>query len=350
MLEHKLYYYIYMSNQLQIYDSELEKLTATYNQSLRILGIRLKQNIQYVNNLNIRRSLKIKAISNIRQQYNNRVKKLNSDYNNKKQQLTNMINLLLINNKKALLIGINYINTPNELYGCINDTNNLRELLVNNFHYTNFTILTDETNIKPTKQNIIDSLKMLLVNANSGDNLFFSYSGHGTCTIDMNSDELDGQDELIIPLDAVSINTCILDDELNNIIQTNLKPDVKLFMMFDSCFSGTVVDLKYNYMYDSELLVTNNNAMEINGEVFMISGCKDNQTSADTYVKYNNKNMSSGAMTYAFLKSIGDFGKNINFKNLIENMRNILKAEGYEQIPQLSSNMLVDINTKLFTL
>ena len=91
------------------------------------------------------------------------------------------------------------------------------------------------------------TLNKLLSNSISGDSLFVSYSGHGTYINDLNGDELDGQDELWVPIDATSIKSCISDDELNSIITTNLKPQTTLFVLSDSCFSGTVLDLKYNY-------------------------------------------------------------------------------------------------------
>ena len=244
------------------------------------------------------------------------------------------------------MIGINYIGTPNELYGCINDTNNIKNILQEKFNYNNFNILTDNTNQKPTKINIINELTNLLVNSHKGDTLFFLYSGHGTCTIDLNNDEMDEQDEIIVPLDAVSISSCIYDDELNQIIKNNLKNGVKLFMLFDSCFSGTVVDLKYNYLDSDNYNNTtvNPNVLETSGQVFMISGCKDNQTSADAFVNYNGQNTFAGAMTFSFLKTIQQLGTNITLKTLLQNMRTLLQENKYSQIPQLSSGTLIDID------
>jgi hypothetical protein len=58
----------------------------------------------------------------------------------------------------------------------------------------------------------------------------------------------------------------------------------------------------------------------------------DKQTSADAFI--NNK--FQGAMTWSFLKSINS-NKNIKWFDLVQNMRNLLKSNGYNQIPQLSS-------------
>lgn len=55
-------------------------------------------------------------------------------------------------NKRALLIGINYRETPSELRGCINDVNNVKEfLLTKGYKEKYITILTDDTEVKPTQ-------------------------------------------------------------------------------------------------------------------------------------------------------------------------------------------------------
>lgn len=320
------------------------QLTSAFNAQVNILQKQLNANINRVNSLRINNRLKASYINTFIANYNAMIANLRT----KLAADIRSVNLLVtvpMSNKHALLIGINYIGTPNELSGCINDTKNVKALIEQKFGYNNCVFLTDETNKKPTKQNIIDGLTNLLVNSVTGDTLFFLYSGHGTCRVDLNGDELDGQDELIFPIDASTINTCISDDELNKIIRTNLKPGVKLFALFDSCFSGTVLDLRYNYLDNNNNLTTtiNLNVPETAGQVVMISGCMDSQTSADAYVNYNGKNTNSGAMTFVFLKTIQQLGTNITLKTLIETMRTLLKENGYDQIPQLSSGKAMDI-------
>lgn len=335
-----------MNQELEYYKKLcITQLTKVYNSQITLIFNNLNSNIRYINGLRITIKIKMQRINVLKNIYyvtvNNLKTKFASDI--KAVNLLTEIPGTLKPKKNALLVGINYKGSPNVLYGCINDTNNIKTLLQDRFAFKNYLFLTDDTNKKPTKQNIITELTNLLVNAVSGDTLFFLYSGHGTCTTDLNGDELDGQDELIVPIDATSIQSCILDDELNKIIQTNIKNGVKLFLLFDSCFSGTVLDLKYNYLD----YFNNPNVVETLGQVIMISGCTDNQTSADAYVNYNGKNTSSGAMTFAFLKTIQDLGTNISLKTLIETMRSLLKDNGYDQVPQLSSGKAIDINTLL---
>lgn len=330
--------YIYKQNQIKI-------LTTQYNATLLLLRNKLLADINRINSLNISRIFKNNQINIIRKKYNEAVSNVTLEFNKNKNKINSITSIYTSNNKKeALLIGINYIGKSYELKGCINDTSNLKNLLQQSFSYNNFTLLTDLTNKKPNKTNIMEELTKLLVNSKEGDHIFFSYSGHGTHTADLNRDELDGQDEMLFPLEASSIETCISDDELFNVIKTNLKSGVKLFMLFDSCFSGTVVDLKYNYLVNNLETINNPNVSETKGQVIMISGCKDNQTSEDTYVNFNGKNDFSGALTFAFLETINTLGIKITYKTLLENMRSILLKNNYSQIPQCSSGTLIDIN------
>jgi len=324
--------------------NKINELTSAFNTSLISLRNILVANIKKINKMKIPKKIKIQKLNTLQKTYNNSVAKITKQYQTNKIKILSLTSIP--KNRNSLLIGINYIGTPNELYGCINDTNNIKNMLQQKFSYNNFIFLTDQTNKKPTKDNIINEITKLLVNSKTGDSLFFLYSGHGTYALDLNNDELDGQDELIVPLDATNINTCISDDELNQIIKNNLKEGVQLFMLFDCCFSGTIMDLKYNYIYSDNFNNTtiNPNCSETISQVIMISGCKDNQTSADSIVNYNKNVINSGAMTFSFLKTIQDLGTNISFKTLLVNMRKILSENGYSQIPQLSSGISIDIN------
>ena len=248
---------------------------------------------------------------------------------------------LKINKKKsALLVGINYIGTPYELYGCINDADSIKER-ISKKGFQNINMLTDLTTTKPTRENIIKEFTALLSSAQEGDLLFFLYSGHGSYILDKNGDEKTLYDQLIMSCD---LNT-ILDDELKQIIQTNLKKNVTLFAMFDSCFSGSVLDLKYQYMdslnYDN--FTENEKQLETKGNVFMISGCSDYQTSADAII--NNK--ATGAMAWSFNEALKQ-KDNCSWRELVKSMRDLLKTSQYDQIPQFSSGLFENIDAPVF--
>src|SRR6478735_5749815 len=83
--------------------------------------------------------------------------------------------------KKALIIGINYIGTDNELAGCISDATEINKRITSSFGYEpeDILMLTDETEKKPTKKGIEDGIAWLLKGVVAGDVLLFYYSGHG---------------------------------------------------------------------------------------------------------------------------------------------------------------------------
>ena len=236
----------------------------------------------------------------------------------------------------ALLIGTNYVGSQYQLSGCVNDVDSLNIFAgSNNF---DITILSDKSTLKATRTNILSEFTKVLSNSQIGDSIFLSYSGHGSYIKDTDNNELIGYDQVIVPSDFKQI----IDDELKQIIQTHLKPGVTLVALFDCCYSGTVLDLKYNYMDsifgNGTQDIANTQETETNGDVIMISGCSDIQTSADAYIdgKYQ------GAMTWSFLQSVR-ISK--TWRELVTNMRQKLSTNGLTQIPQLSSGKQIDIDT-----
>ena len=71
-------------------------------------------------------------------------------------------------------------------------------------------------------------------------------TGHGGQTKDLDGDEEDGYDEVIYPVDFRQVGH-IVDDEMHRIMVTQLQPGVRLTAIFDSCHSGTALDLPYIY-------------------------------------------------------------------------------------------------------
>jgi uncharacterized caspase-like protein len=332
-----------MPSELDIYKKiRINNLQNILNTKLSRLNNNLSNKIRIIQKSRLKPKVKQIRINKLNNIYNNSVNILNQEFNNNVSTIQSFSPkpIIINKNKKALLIGINYTGTENELYGCINDTNSIKNrLLQNGFNEIN--ILTDLTDVKATKENILNAFKNLLINSQPGDLLFFAYSGHGSYTYDRNNDENTGYDQLIIPSDL----NAIVDDDLKSIIQSNLKENVTLFAMFDSCFSGSVLDLKYQYLdslnYDN--YTENNKQLETKGKVLMISGCSDYQTSDEAVI--NNK--ATGAMTWSLLETLKQ-SPNCSWRDLLKGMRNLLKTSEYDQIPQFSSGTFENIDTPVF--
>ncbi|KAI8973088.1 caspase domain-containing protein [Trametes punicea] len=250
--------------------------------------------------------------------------------------------------KKALCIGINYRGQPNQLYGCINDARNVQAFLMRHgYRAGDIEVLTDDssdTRRLPTRNNIIDAMHRLVRDAHPHDSLFFHYSGHGAQVKDKNGDEIDGYDEVIFPLDHKAYGY-ISDDLMHTIMVKSLPAGCRLTALFDSCHSGSVLDLPYLYHTDGRVKGSQVTAKWVEykstpADVISWSGCKDSQTSADTF----EKGVATGAMSYAFMTSLSQT-PNQSYQELLRSIRVILKKR-YSQKPQLSSSHRIDTNLR----
>lgn len=275
--------------------------------------------------------------------------------------------------KKALLIGINYKNSDAELNGCINDVNNMCNMLTQNCGYepNNVIVLTDDTPNQPTKANIEAYIKWLVAGAKSGDNLFFHYSGHGSYVRDRNGDEADGNDEVLVPIDYMTA-PCITDDWLYDNLASKVPFGCTLYALTDCCHSGTMLDLRYGYqsmcalkngslVNDMPYVATNwtdrfsmsvNKKNEVRGRVILISGCLDPQTSADAYIR----GQGQGAFTYCLLECMKAnvthtpdgktrYRGNTRLRNILKEVNARLDIGEFEQNSQLSTGKQTDIES-----
>ena len=62
----------------------------------------------------------------------------------------------------------------------------------------------------------------------------------------MDGDEDDGYDEVIYPVDFRQVGH-IVDDQMHDMLVKPLQPGVRLTAIFDSCHSGSALDLPYIY-------------------------------------------------------------------------------------------------------
>lgn len=292
--------------------------------------------------------------------------------------------------RKALIIGINYIGTQNQLRGCINDAHNIFNFLTSMYGYSpdDIVMLTDDQTDMvrvPTRNNMLRAMQWLVNGAQPNDSLFLHYSGHGGQTKDLDGDEADGMDDVIYPVDF-QVAGHIVDDDMHDIMVKPLLPGVRLTALFDSCHSGTVLDLPYTYSTKGvikepniwkdvgqdglqvvmDYAVGNTGAMigsigsmassfknRMGGsynreqviqmkfspaDVIMLSGSKDNQTSADA----TEAGQATGAMSYSFVKVLS-MQPQQSYLSLLNNMRAELSGK-YTQKPQLSASHPIDVN------
>ncbi|XP_058108927.1 metacaspase-9-like [Magnolia sinica] len=146
---------------------------------------------------------------------------------------------MAVTNKLALLVGCNYTNNhkvpvENKLHGCINDVNAVQALIRQRFGFQdkNITILTEETEMKPTSYNIMYQLKSLIDAAKPGDTLLFYFSGGGAVVKHTVKNKITDI-PAIVPSDLHPITVDFILPKLN------LLPDGAFFTFIcDSSYSG----------------------------------------------------------------------------------------------------------------
>jgi len=256
--------------------------------------------------------------------------------------------------KRAVLVGINkYKPELNaDLKGCVNDVEAMRDLLIKFFGFSaeDIRVLCDD---RATKAAILERLSWLIGEAVPGDVLVFHYSGHGSQVRDRDGDELaDNLDEILCPYDLDWDDP--LTDDIIGAVFDKVPAGASLIMICDACHSGTMT---------KELLGGASNPSEIRAKFIMppfdikartlgrdipkthmrtvtrgsqrhvlLSGCKDDQTSADATFE----GVPQGALTWATVESI-KVNPNVTWTELYSKILNRISGR-FIQTPQLSGD------------
>lgn len=137
--------------------------------------------------------------------------------------------------KTAICIGINYVGTPHELAGCINDAANWGAVLAD--HGFTVNALIEQA---ATRFTILSAIGALIAATQSGEIGVITFSGHGTWVPDKDGDEPDGRDEALVPIDMGDDGkNMILDDELH-VLFSRIAPGATIVLITDCCHSGTI--------------------------------------------------------------------------------------------------------------
>jgi hypothetical protein len=236
---------------------------------------------------------------------------------------------------RALCTGINdYPGSDNDLNGCLNDARNWDNL----FTALGFEVTRLEDNAV-TINNFYEMAKKILEKALPGEWVVIQYSGHGTFTVDMSGDEVDGYDEALFLFDGL-----FLDDRFQQLL-SNIQIGVHILIILDSCFSGTatrkinskavVVRPKFVYPSWIDKMPKQMKPVTKIGENAMVeilmSGAADIEYSYDAYID----GKSTGAFSYY---AINTYKSGMTFDEWYTEIRKHLPSSRYPQTPQLEGS------------
>lgn len=154
----------------------------------------------------------------------------------------------------ALLIGINDYRNVTPLQGAVNDVQALRDVLVDNWGFAPKDIRSIVDG-EATHANILRELAALRQRSAPGDFVLVYFSGHGTSALDTKSNlPLPYSSGAFVPVDfpgAARLRELVKADRLADALiigRTHLRPvfsalekDREVFVISDSCFSGSMV-------------------------------------------------------------------------------------------------------------
>jgi hypothetical protein len=254
----------------------------------------------------------------------------------------------------ALCIGINdYPGTGSDLAGCVNDAHDWGAALKARGFKVSY-LLDRKASGKAMRQ----AIGALVSGARAGDHVVVQYSGHGSFVPDVDGDEPDGTDECLCPYD-IAANGPITDDELYA-LYSNRAYGVRLFIVSDSCHSGTVArfapirtpptiagrkapqrkvrflpPLAFVSRRDASRLGVRR-AARASGPPgrhagLLMAGCQDTEYSYDAYFR----GRPNGAFTFVALDALRRLPKSATYRDWFRRVRAALPSQQYPQTPNL---------------
>lgn len=291
----------------------------------------------------------------------------------------------------ALLIGINYyesIQTYPQLYknlgGCVGDIDlvdsYLKETLkIPQNQIWKLTAPVEESNelsafrsargnILPTYENIVKAFAELTAAANSGDQVYIHYSGHGGRAVTI-FPELEGaqrQDESIVPMDIGRPNGRYLRDvEIATLIKRLTEKNCVITVIFDSCHSGgatrgdcairgnennevdRTVKSKESLVATREELIQNwkiltqadpelsTGWLPNKDDYVFLAACRPTEFAYEYAVNDGQRN---GALTYWMMDTLTSSTSVLTYKSLYSRVKGMIQSKFPQQLPMLIGN------------
>jgi hypothetical protein len=201
----------------------------------------------------------------------------------------------------SIHIGLNHVETSSpeyqglivpELYGCLRDAESMEELARAQGFSSSVSLHDGEA----TAERVLEAIKSAGAQAQAGDIVMITYSGHGSEVPDTEGAGDGGYDQTWVLYDRM-----LLDRELGALWPT-FAPGARIVMVSDSCHSGTVdrdvyrrgIELRTldaTSAHTAAALFARNNpelmrlprirSAELSAAVILLAACQDNQSAQD---------------------------------------------------------------------
>lgn len=259
--------------------------------------------------------------------------------------------IALAQRKRAFLVGISHYDTAltgyqwNNING-VEDINLLRPLLKEQ-GFTSTALLDDQA----TYGNITNQLKEFIDITKKGDIVYLHFSTHGQPVEDLNSDEDDGWDEAIVPIDAYKLykkgvyegQKHLIDDQLNKFIKRlreKMGPKGFLYVVIDACHAGTssrandesVRGTKVGFSYNNKVFKPSTNKkshykIESStklADIICIEACKPDQVNSE--IKIGDKRY--GPLSYNIAQALSGYTLTTDADEFLKRIKTSMQKEG----------------------
>lgn len=270
--------------------------------------------------------------------------------------------------KRALLVAVQGYLRPKDpktatALNTVADVKLLKQVLVTKLGFKDTHVTVIDTMATTKKASIVAALKQFLMESQTGDVLYFHYSGHGSQTI--NGEDYLGWDQTLVPSDYLTGSHAndIRDKELAQILKVGLegKTPAAFLLSFDSCHSGTVTrgggGVNRSYTRDTPKMppgrkeaLKEKRARKQPGllpaeaiaelKFTVISACRSSESDHETT---DDSNKPIGSLSYALAKAMANAGPSATYRDLFERITDTMRAKEVDQVPVMEGLMDVGL-------
>lgn len=239
---------------------------------------------------------------------------------------------------KALFVGVGYTAIPSiAIPSCEQDIQTSKQKIQELYpDCINVRVVSESSEIKPTRKNILESIAWLVEDIKPGQHVFFHYSGHGGQLVGKDGAYRSIFENCIYPCKGKKLQI-ILDEEIRKGLIEKIPKGSKCFIVMDSYSGNATISLEHTWQTSEDhtlYYVQDIEMPSLEGKIIVLSSCQTEDAPMSAESIYGQ----TGGVLSSILPQILD--KNNDQLEMKEYMWSVLKtlqARGCSKIPILSA-------------
>lgn len=239
---------------------------------------------------------------------------------------------------KALFVGVQYSLIPSiAIPSCEQDIATSKQKIQELYpDCINVRVVSESSEIKPTRKNILESIAWLVEDIKPGQHIFFHYSGHGGELIGKDGAYKSIFENCIYPCKGKKLQI-ILDEEIRKALIEKVPKGSKCFIVMDSYSGNATISLEHTWQTaeDHTLYYIQDLEMpSLEGKIIVLSSCQSEDAPMNPAAIYGQ----TGGVLSTILPQILDKNDDqLEMKEYMWSILRALQARGCSKIPILSA-------------